>query len=82
MARAPTATDTRATESAGVESDDSAMPPRQKIPLLTVAALLAVVVLAACRKEVPPPPGPEEVPKPKADASTYALPSTYVRLGR
>ncbi|MGM9482032.1 hypothetical protein ACS5PN_12670 [Roseateles sp. NT4] len=57
------------------------MPPRQKIQLLTVAALVAVVALTACRKEVPPPPGPQELPKPKANASAYALPTADVRLG-
>ena len=57
------------------------MPPRQKFQLLTMAALVAVVALTACRKEVPPPPGPEEVPKPKAAASTYALPTANARLG-
>lgn len=58
------------------------MPPRQRLQLLTASALVAVAALSACRKEVPPPPGPDEVPKPRAaDASTYALPTAYVRLG-
>jgi hypothetical protein len=50
---------------------------------MTAAALVAIAGLTACRKEVPPPPKPDEVPRPKAAASsTYALPIAYARLGR
>ena len=46
------------------------MKPQQSLVQLMSGALIAVAALTACRKEVPlPKPAPEEVPKPKGDAS-------------
>jgi hypothetical protein len=47
------------------------MKPR--LAQMMTAALIAVAVLTACRKEVAPPlPGPDEVPKPKVAAGSFA----------
>ncbi len=81
--RPPTARPQRVAHSVGVTLTDSEMPPRQRFQQLTAAVLVAVAGLTACRKEVPPPPRPDEVPRPKAAASSaYALPTAYARFGR
>lgn len=48
------------------------MKPQQRLVQLMSGAVIAVAALTACRKEVPlPKPAPDEVPKPKVDASSY-----------